>query len=551
MTTLFALSLLAAKSFLGSQVIGSEDVYAGLLRLIGLVHVWQDGQFAARWLPDINFGYGYSLFNFYPPLFYYVAAGLFFIVRDFLLAANLTIVLSFFLSGVGMYYLARDFFGRPGALLSAVAFIFAPFHLCDIYRRTAFAQMFAYIFLPFVIFYINRVFARLNAAAFIGLALSVTGLILSHNITMILFFPVAIAYAFFLFFIVGPTQRSGLAWVLLAVACALGITTYYWLPANLEMKYVTNSNIYGGLGDYHQHFMSLYHLIFAPWKSGPLGQGMGPSFQLGWVHLILVGSSFLAFFKIWRVDINRTWIQIFWLLAAAVLGFMTLDRALPVWDAIPVLKYVQFPWRIFVAISFCISFLAGGFVLWVDGRLRWLLAVAASLFLIVVSVPFEAPINPMRSYDIKDPQQFLYNTRPMDSKGFLPVWVKAVPLKPPDQRYEVARGVAVITSARQVSSSRHEFHVNAATQSILCFHQFYFLGWKVTVDKKETAIVYDNPWGLILFQVPPGEHDVKIFLGQTPLRLMAGVLSWVSLLFLAGLAFYLRSRRSLSAGNLE
>ena len=51
-------------------------------RVFEMGKMLKEGTFPVRWVPDLGYGYGYPLFNFYAPLAYYV--GGFFMLLGFL-----------------------------------------------------------------------------------------------------------------------------------------------------------------------------------------------------------------------------------------------------------------------------------------------------------------------------------------------------------------------------------------------------------------------------------------------------------------------------------
>ncbi|MBI2034661.1 MAG: hypothetical protein HYT11_02915, partial [Candidatus Levybacteria bacterium] len=48
----------------------------------------RDGMFPVRWVPDLGYGYGYPIFNFYAPLAYYAGAFFIFLGVDALTATK-------------------------------------------------------------------------------------------------------------------------------------------------------------------------------------------------------------------------------------------------------------------------------------------------------------------------------------------------------------------------------------------------------------------------------------------------------------------------------
>jgi 4-amino-4-deoxy-L-arabinose transferase-like glycosyltransferase len=91
------------------------------------------------------------------------------------LAHNAVVLISFILSAVGMYYLARHLTGsRPAAAIAAILFAYCPF----VYARTAHIQLLMTATLPFSMLAFHRVVERPRPAraAVLGLTLTATAL---------------------------------------------------------------------------------------------------------------------------------------------------------------------------------------------------------------------------------------------------------------------------------------------------------------------------------------------------------------------------------------
>jgi hypothetical protein len=102
----------------------------------------------------------------------------------------------------------------------------------------------------------------------------------------------------------------------------------------------------------------------------------------------------------------------------------------------------------------------------------------------------------------------------------------------------------------QVEMVRHgaaseEVSVNSPNDTELQFLTYYFPGWRGYVDGREAGIYPSGPYGLITMKVPAGGHHVSIRLGDTPLRLLGGLVSVVSLLLAWGILSWqwVRERR--------
>ena len=72
-----------------------------------------------------------------------------------------------------------------------------------------------------------------------------------------------------------------------------------------------------------------------------------------------------------------------------------------------------------------------------------------------------------------------------------------------------------ITLVKWVSHERI-FQVFSAEPHQVRLRTFYFPGWNTYIDGKQTAITMDPKTGSILFQVPPGKHEILIKFELTP-----------------------------------
>ena len=72
---LFALIVLVATGIASRDLFKAgyfsihDDLQVG--RLYEMDLCFRDGQIPCRWVPDMGYGYGYPLFNYYPPLPFY------------------------------------------------------------------------------------------------------------------------------------------------------------------------------------------------------------------------------------------------------------------------------------------------------------------------------------------------------------------------------------------------------------------------------------------------------------------------------------------------
>ena len=112
-----------------------DDLQIG--RLYQLDQCLQDGQIPCRWVPDMGYGYGYPLFNYYPAFPYYLAEIFYLLGFSFINSIKIFFILGLVFSGVFAYLLGKELWGEYGGLVTAAFYIFAPYHAVDVYVRGA------------------------------------------------------------------------------------------------------------------------------------------------------------------------------------------------------------------------------------------------------------------------------------------------------------------------------------------------------------------------------------------------------------------------------
>jgi hypothetical protein len=146
-----------------------DDLQA--MRQLQMAKCFADLQIPCRWVPDMGYGFGYPLFNFYPPGPYYLGQLLHFLNFQYIDIAKLVGILGFIASGFTMYLLARQFWGRVGGIVAAVFYVYAPYHSVDFYVRAAVNEFFALIFFPLVFLCIYKIIKQCNFTYVVGLSL--------------------------------------------------------------------------------------------------------------------------------------------------------------------------------------------------------------------------------------------------------------------------------------------------------------------------------------------------------------------------------------------
>jgi len=360
-------------------------------RVFEMGKMLKDGMFPVRWVPDLGYGYGYPIFNFYAPLAYYVG-GLFTLLGfDALIATKIMMGIGILLSGIFMYLLAREFWGELGGIISGLFYVYAPYHALDIYVRGDVAEFWAYAFIPLTFLGFYKVYKALEADSYLDAesskfksqkskaqfkiqkfgiigALGYAGIILSHNLSALMITPFLLA-SFLILIIYSKKETRILTTLYLILYTLLGLmlSAFYWLPALLEMKYTNVLSQIGGGADFRDHFACLNQLWESNWGFGGSAPGCtldGMSFVIGKLHIVVpfvvLVLVLISLIRNKYYNFNKNYIVAFLSLAGFALStFFTLEISRFVWETFPSMAFFQYPWRFLLLTSFFGSLVSG------------------------------------------------------------------------------------------------------------------------------------------------------------------------------------------------
>ena len=572
------LALPAAVPLFGSGYLDSHDGLFHLYRLAALDEAFQAGVFYPRLFGQFAFGYGHAVLNYYSPLTYYVAQLFHMLGAGYILSIKLTFALGFLLSAVFMYLYAREIVGRFPALVAAGIYTYFPYHLADTYLRGALAEAFAFAFLPLCLWAVHRLIVEGRARYLLLLSLSFAGLIVTHNLTALMFTPVLLGYVLLLWYLTRGTREALLS--LLSLALGVLLDGFYWLPVLLETRYVGLAANIGSPG-YERHLASLLDFVSASpvFRYLPdLGGGLdNPFYPLGLIYaLLILGGAALS---IWRLvrrgeeaqPPSGRWHLLFFLLVTVGSIFMMLLYSLPLWRlAQPVLASLQYPWRFMAVTCLGLAMVTGALFTLGEGertspgRRHWL-PYALGVGLLLVIMVYGLADLPRELLPLGDEQVTVKRMWEEDfaarqigatwTAEYVPIWVKAdrsvVGLPPPELAPFEGRDLSTeeipqVTLGRQGLLSS-QMKVTAAQPLTLRFHTFYFPGWKVYVDAEEAPIYPSGELALLTADVPAGEHEVLVRFEDTPPRLVGNLVSLLTLLGLAGFGLFRWRWKALAA----
>ncbi len=488
------------------------------------------GQFPVRWVPD--FRYGEPTFDFYAPLPFYLGSLIHNLNFSFLDTTKILFGLSFLLSGLAMYLLSKEFFGKVGGLISATLYIYAPYHSVDIYVRGALSESLALIFFPLIFLTAFRLTKEVNTKNIALTALSFGGLFLTHNVMTVLFTPFALGWLAFLVWRERNLKLIKPFGVSLLLGAGLAAT--FMLPAFFEKNLVQSDKMITGYFDYRGHFVEIKQFFSTFWGYGASlwGPEDGMSFQVGLVHWAVFGLSLITSFVFFK---NKKQLYLILALAAAFLFslFMQHNKSTPIWTHLSLLAYTQFPWR-FLGISiFLVSFIGG-----VLGTVFKKKLVILALVLIVATVYFNINFFHPESYYLDSIDAHYVGPEVLANgdklpKDYLPIWVQDL------QRDRIifphTVGGEAIISNYQNNSTSAQFQAKVTKDADIEVPLTYFPGWQASANNKPVNLETPDKYGLIRIKLTPGDYNVKLTFLDTPIRSFGNALSIVSLVTIIGL----------------
>lgn len=555
---LAALTLPATIPLWQVDFIFTADSPLHLWRVYELDRALRQGIFYPRWASDLYFGYGYPLFNFYPPLAYYLVQTFHVIGLDIANAIKLEFGVGIFLAACGMFLLARDFYSvallenwqrDAAAFVSAAAYVYAPYFLLDIYTRGAVAEVLGMALLPFYVWSLRRAIAHPTAARALAAGIIGAVFLTAHNLTAFFSAPALAGFVLVKLFF-APQRARIVSMLALSLGLTLALSAFYWLPATTELGWVfvgqSERRHAELLRTMTEHFQSVASVVQARWfyeyPEGPFPLALGSL-------LIALGGFIAAMFmlkKMERVELA------YWFVVALVAAFLLTDAARELWFAFPSLWVIQFAWRLTVLITLATALASGGWMLAaqnIPARFRAPAFAALLLILNLVAVGMwnlraQAWQTQMpAASEFQTLARFEANVRAglgsMDE--YLPQWTRVVPQPLVTERAENLAPLPTFhPEIKIVSITPTEWNIetNSPDDFVLRWRAFYYPDYYAWIDHQSAALRPGTGLGLLTLDVPSGQHQIRLQHASLPTRDAAWGLTAFALLSLGAWSIF-------------
>jgi uncharacterized membrane protein len=537
-------SFIALRALFIPNFYTSHDGLTHTARLANFYLAISEGQYPPRLAPQLFGGLGYPIFLFIYPLPYAVGSLFHLLGFSYTDSFEIVIGLSFLLSATTMYLFIKNTMNRLAGILAALFYTWAPYRFSQIYVRGAIAESFAYIFIPLIMLSIFKLKNKKSWRWVVFGAISLSCLLLSHQMVSIMFLPVLVLYGIYLFF---KTKHRLIFSVQSAVLVLLGfsIAAYIYIPSLFERYYLRFDNL---ISYYQDHFVTIGQLIHSPWSYGfsfPGTNNDDMSFQVGLTHILVVVITLLLLLPKMiksRLNFFKSNAVVALLFFSVFLISIILTLELPVthwlWKNLPALEIVDFPWRLLGVSVMAVSILAAWCYYYSSSKIL----AAALLILLFIANRNHLRIN--QTVIITDDYFDAYQETATWLNEFLTKWRETNNWQGLGKDISIKEG---IDNYYVTESKTHNLRIEVETLSggELLIHRLYFPGWevwdngirlvddqfRVSNEKTEdikTGITLDKS-GLLALNIKPGYHVLDVKFKETNLRKIGFLLSIVGL----------------------
>ncbi len=385
---IFALVVILVPTFFNMikpGIFSTQDFH--FFRLLEFDKCIQNFQIPCRWAPDAGLGYGEPLFNFYTQLPYVVGEVFHLTGFNIIDSLKISFTLSLVFSGLSMYILSeRIWKSKFAAIISSVVYVYAPYRAVDVWVRGALPEAVSFVFFPLVIYFLDLAINEkgIRNKLLLGLMLGLT--LLTHNLSLLMFIPFLVIWTTYRLI---ESRRIKIAPLLLiSVSVAISLSAFYILPVVFESRYIDLDSTTRGYFDFRAHFATVSQLLISRfWGYGgsTWGEEDGLSLSIGQIQWIIPVIIFVLISFKKKINDHKQFLVLFAIGWSYL--FLSHNKSAFIWEAVPFLKYLQFPWRFLSMALFAFS-LASGVVANLFNKTSIKVLLSISIIVVTIFINF-------------------------------------------------------------------------------------------------------------------------------------------------------------------
>lgn len=307
-----------------------------------------NGEAYPRWLFDMYNGHGSPMFYYYPPAMFYTELMIDALTGRWLshtVLVSVVVTLLHSISALAAYFWLRDKSSAQAAFIAAFIYALLPNHLAiDLYLKGTVAELAAYTFIPLILLCVGL--TRHSNIGWIAVALSYALLITTTVPMAIAFTPFIMLYILYEYFMGDHKGTKRILSAFAGLAAGFSLAGFYIITAYLMSDYILKEAIWADFYDPRNWFLCLSSCEGVKF---PTHRPM----NLLYSHLYSVQLAAIACLGLYALKNNHAQKNaiLFWLAVAGGAFFMMTSPSRLVWDILPLLERIQFPWRLAFALD--------------------------------------------------------------------------------------------------------------------------------------------------------------------------------------------------------
>jgi hypothetical protein len=497
-----------------------HDVEFHLYSWLEVLSQWKQGIVYPRWAALAHYGYGEPRFIFYPPASAALGAALS-ALFPWTLIASIYIWLVLVAAGVAMFLLARQWLDRSDATFAAVLYAVNPYHLIVVYWRSAFAELLASSLLPLLLLLLLRADDEKDRRVTVLLAaLLGSSWLINAPAAVMIHYSLAL-----LVLVIAWQRRSARVLLVPAAAVVLGaaMAAFYLLPAAYEQRWVNIGEAVSAGSRPLDNFLFVQtgiadHDAFNRVISWLAAAEILLTFAAAWAARTRLA-------RAWDARKRRLWYSLaIWSAACAVL---MLSITNPLWDILPKLRFMQFPWRWLLCLGVPFTlFIALGVKSWT--------ARAAVYFAALCVVGFAGqhyqPPWWDQAADLREMQENMATGAGYEGTDeYTPLGADPSSVEKDARRVTVEGPAHAAIRVLEWKAESRLFTVEMSAPDSLAVRLFNYPAWRVEENGRQVQAGTRESTGQMLVPVEAGANRVQITFARTWDRSVGG---WISLLAL-------------------
>lgn len=500
-----------------------------VIRLQQMDKCFKDAQIPCRWVPDLGYGYGYPLYQYYAPLPYYAMEIFVLFGLSYIDSVKLGLILSVFLSALFFYAFVRYFLSPTASLAATALYVFSPIRAADMYVRGAMGELWGMAALPLAFWGFENLIKRNSVKSLAIFALTLAVFLISHNLTVLMGIPLFMVWVILRLLMTKKEHKILLRHVVLGGVLGITVSGFFTIPLIFERNLVHLETLTQGYFNYLAHFINVKQLFFSlNWGYGPsvLGPNDEAFLGIGPIHAFFAAVGFLS------VVALKTKRKLFLLPSVLLIviffiaAFLSHQKSSFIWQRLSFLSFLQFPWRFVLIAIFCASVL-GGFAFQIISAGK---AKVLFFLLIVFLITFYSGFfSPREWFSITDREklsgELLERQLTASIYDYLPKSAKKAPDSRAPDSLIIKNGNLTVLEY-QKGSNWFVYAVEGSKEGVYAVIPTYnFPEWEVFIDGNLVKITQEGELGLLGVQVPSGKHTITARLTRSTPRLLGDLLS--------------------------